>query len=103
GYTGSSNAIATAGSHQNTLGGGQDVYLVKFNASGVRQWATYYGGGSGESNPAVTSDVSNNVYLMGRSYSTSGIATSGSHQTVNGGGNVFLVKFNAGGIRQWAT
>ena len=36
--------------------------------------------------------------------STSGIATTGAHQTTYGGGyDAFLVKFNSSGVRQWGT
>ena len=55
GRTNSASGIASTGSHQATLGGGGTVFidsahyggdgfLAKFNASGTRQWATYYGG-----------------------------------------------------------
>jgi hypothetical protein len=47
GITRSSNRIASNG-HQNTYGGGNDAFLVKFNSAGVRQWATYYGGSDGD-------------------------------------------------------
>ena len=36
--------------------------------------------------------------------STSGIATTGAHQTTYGGDyDAFLVKFNSSGVRQWGT
>lgn len=100
--------IATAGSHQQNFGGGSlDAYLVKFNSSGVRQWGTYYGGYYYDYGYSCATDASGNVYLAGNTngYSSTLIATPGSHQPNFVGGSVdaFLVKFNSSGIRQWGT
>ncbi len=46
GTTRSNAAISTAGVHQTTYSGFFDAFLVGFNSSGSRQWATYYGGSS---------------------------------------------------------
>ncbi|HEX4957296.1 MAG TPA: T9SS type A sorting domain-containing protein [Lacibacter sp.] len=103
----SSSSIATTGAHQTNLGGTVDALLVKFNSSGVRQWATYYGGSNDEEGHAVAVDASGFVILAGYTYSTNGIATSGAHQTNLGGGagdeDGFIVKFNSNGVRQWGT
>lgn len=104
GETNSTNGIASGG-HQNTYGGStSDAYLAKFNGSGVLQWATYYGGSGTDRGGHVMVDGSDNVYLMGGTGSSSGIA-SGGHQNTYGGGtwDGFLVKFNSSGVRQWAT
>ena len=99
--------IATSGSHQSTIGGSYDAFLVKFNSAGVRQWATFYGASGNEFEPEVAVDPAGNVYMA--SYTDAGtttvIATAGSHQSSSGGGvnDAFLVKFDANGIRQWAT
>ena len=106
GYTRSTSGIATTGAHQTTFGGGlEDAFLVKFNSSGVRQWGTYYGGTSNEIGYSCATDASGNIYLSGYTRSTSGIATTGAHQTTYGGGlnDAFLVKFNSSGVRQWGT
>jgi len=105
GFTSSTGGIATAGGHSTTNGGSRDAFLVKFNASGVRQWATYYGGDRTDEAWSCATDASGNVYLAGRTLSTNNIASSSnSHQPTNGGGDdAFLVKFNASGVRQWAT
>jgi len=105
--------VATLGSHQSTFGGGgaDDGYLAKFNSSGVRQWATYYGGARGETFQCGAADVSGNLYLSGITTSSAvgtAVATAGSHQSTFGGGapsasDAFLVKFNNNGVRQWAT
>ncbi|MBL7954391.1 MAG: SBBP repeat-containing protein [Flavobacteriales bacterium] len=104
GYTSSTTGISTAGSHQAALGGSDDAFLVKFNAAGVRQWGTYYGGTGADVGYSVTTDAAGNVYLAGTTESAGGIATAGAHQAANGGlGDNFLVKFNAAGVRQWGT
>ncbi|RYZ24821.1 MAG: hypothetical protein EOP49_45470, partial [Sphingobacteriales bacterium] len=64
GETSSGTGIASAG-HQNTYGGGtDDVFLVKFDTSGARMWATYYGGSGFDANPScAVSSTGNEVYL----------------------------------------
>jgi len=102
GVTASTSAIADNG-HQLSLAGGQDAMLVKFNSSGERLWATYYGGAGTEEGAYCTVDASGNVYLAGTSFSTEGIASDG-HQQANGGGqDAFLIKFDPNGRRLWGT
>ncbi len=104
GQTNSTTAIATNGSHQTVLGGNYDCFLVKFNSGGVRQWGTYYGGSDRDAGLGITCDANSNVYVTGVSASTTGMATSGSQQTVLGGNDdCFVVKFNSAGVRQWGT
>lgn len=100
--------LATTGSHQTTYSGGnQDAFLAKFNSSGTRLWATYYGGNGYDMGFACTADATGNVYLAGETSTSTGtvIATPGSQQSAFGGGNsdAFLVKFNTNGLRQWGT
>lgn len=82
---GSSNSSAGIGSggHQNSYNGNYDAFLVKFDASGVRQWGTYYGGTNGENGNACAVDGSGNVYLAGQTNSSGSIASSG-HQSTFG-------------------
>lgn len=98
-------AIATSGSHQSTNAGSFNAFLAKFNSSGVRQWATYYGGSSSEFGFASCTDLSNNVYLYGLATSSNvTMVSSGCHQSSKAGfQDAFLVKFNSSGVRQWAT
>ncbi len=104
GFTEGSTTLASAGSHQTSFGGNSDEFIVKFNSSGARQWATYYGGTGEELEPKVTTDVSGNVYLTGRTQSNSAMATAGSHQSFNNGDDdVFVAKFNSSGVRQWGS
>jgi hypothetical protein len=96
------SAVASGG-FQNTNGGSSDAFLVKFNASGLRQWATYYGGGAAEKGSFCIADPAGNVFLAGTTYSAGGIASGGVQNTFGGLNDAFLVKFNASGIRQWGT
>ena len=105
GYTYSSSGIATSGAHQANYGGGSyDAFLVKFDGQGNRLWGTYYGGSSLDYAYALSTDAQGLVYMSGLTYSSSGIATTGSHQANYGGGtDAFLVKFDGQGNRLWAT
>jgi uncharacterized protein YjdB len=106
GQTQSSSAISTSGAYQTTFGaGGSDAFLAKFNSAGVRLWGTYYGAGGNEFGSGAATDAAGNVYITGFTGSTTGIATTGAHQSVHGGGiyDAYVVKFNTGGERQWGT
>jgi gliding motility-associated-like protein len=102
GQTASTNNIALGG-HQNTIGGNDDAFLVKFNSAGVRQWATYYGGTTADRGNSCAVDSSGNVYLAGYTASINNIASGGHQNTFGGNNDAFLVKFNSAGVRQWAT
>lgn len=104
GYTEGSTILASAGGHQTVFAGTADLFLVKFNSTGARQWATYYGGTGEDLFPDVATDPSGNVYLAAQTQSATAISTAGAHQTVyNGDDDVFLAKFNTAGVRQWGT
>ncbi|MCD6063492.1 MAG: hypothetical protein K0R82_1403, partial [Flavipsychrobacter sp.] len=106
GWTSSASNMATAGAHQTTHAGSNtwDGYLAKFNASGVLQWGTYYGGTNADVIYDVDCDAFSNVYVSGYTYSNSGIASAGAFQTTIGGAyDGFIAKFNPAGVRQWGT
>lgn len=92
-------SIATPGAYQTayTTGGmgPTDAFLVQFNNSGVRQYATYYGGADFDSGLGCAIDNSGDFYGLGFSSSSLGIATAGAHQSLFvGGSDGFLVKFS---------
>jgi hypothetical protein len=94
--------MTTIGAHQSAYGGGySDGFLVKFDSNGLRQWGTYYGGPNEDIGYSCATDASGNVYMSGGTQSTSGIATSGAHQTTIN--DAFLVCFNSSGVRQSGT
>ncbi|MCX6154791.1 MAG: SBBP repeat-containing protein [Candidatus Kapabacteria bacterium] len=105
GTTNSSSSIATSGASQTFNAGGNDAFLVKFNSSGARQWATYMGGSSTDEGNGICTDAGGYVYITGLTSSSSNIATSGAHQTSFGGGSNdgYLVKYASSGALQWGT
>ena len=68
-------------------------------------WGTYFGGDSFESSYGVITDSLGNVFSIGSTSSTSGIATSGAYQTSKtvGQGDAYLTKFSNIGSRLWST
>lgn len=105
GYSESNSAIASSGGFKTTNSGGYDAYLAKFDSSGARQWATYFGGTAFDLAYSLAHDTSGNMYISGYTSSSSGIATKGAYQTSYGGGNndAFVAKFNTSGSLLWAT
>jgi gliding motility-associated-like protein len=102
GLTSASFNIASGG-HQNTIGGNRDAFIVKFNSSGTRLWASYYGGSDDDKGYGCSVDGSGNVYLVGWTESGSNIASGGHQDTIRGGRDAFIVKFSSSGTRLWAS
>jgi hypothetical protein len=89
--------------------------LLKFNLSGVCQWATYLNGSGTDTANAVGIDSAGDVYIAGGYIATATVTVqnvSGSGQapssytlplTATSSWNGFLIKYNASGVCQWAT
>lgn len=105
GWTSSTSAIATPGAYQTTIGGGgADALLAKFDSLGYLSWATYYGGSSQDYGYGLTTIGTGNVYMTGRTSSSTGIATSDAVQPSPGGGDdAYLANFSGAGSLLWAT
>lgn len=110
----STNFPVTAGAFQTISGGGNDAVLFKLNSSGVRQYATYFGGGGNESPaisrwgansaPAIASDINGNIFMTGFTESTNLPVTAGCFQAANAGGkDAYLVKWSNAGARLYST
>jgi len=101
------NNVTTPGSHQPvSVGMYNNAFLVKLNSSGVREWGTFYGGDSFTDGTSLCFDTSNNVYMAGKTESSTHIATPGTHQTQYGGGRStdgFITKFSPSGTQIWGT
>ncbi|MBK9454057.1 MAG: SBBP repeat-containing protein [Bacteroidetes bacterium] len=102
GSTSSTLAIAFGG-WQNTKGGANDEFLAKFNNEGTLLWATYMGGELDDFSRAVAVDGDNNVYIVGYTESTTGIAYNAFDSTWADNYDCTLTKYTADGILLWST
>ncbi|MGC9314344.1 MAG: hypothetical protein ACP5G4_01815 [bacterium] len=93
------NGTATFGSYNVTSAGGGDVFLAKYNTSGVCQWVRSAGGTGYDYGLQVDVDPSGNVYICGHFQNT---ATFGSYNvTSSGSSDMFVAKYNSSGTCQW--
>ncbi|MBI2268884.1 MAG: SBBP repeat-containing protein [Bacteroidetes bacterium] len=83
------------------------LFILKFTSSGVRSWATCYGGTSYNTGASITCDNSGNIYVTGRSPGFPVINNTSNpsiySQAPGGGMDAFILKFNSGGNLMWAT
>lgn len=105
GRTDGTSTIATNLANQSSYGGGaSDGFLAQFDSTGVRQWATYYGGSGDDSATSVNCDAGGNIYITGVTSSTNNIASPTTYQnTIGGGRDAFLAKFTYSGSMDWGT
>jgi hypothetical protein len=79
----------------NTTSGGTDMFLVKYNSSGTKQWTKQLGTSLDDYGGGVSTDSSGNIYVTG---STKGGLDG---NTSSGNDDFFLVKYNSSGTKQW--
>jgi hypothetical protein len=104
GITDSPDFPTSAGAHQTEIAGGSDGFLSKFDSNGNLIWSTFVGGENNDQILSITLTNQGEIIALGKTNSTTGIATGESHQTINGGGNdLFLMKFNSDGQQIWST
>ncbi|MBI2269231.1 MAG: SBBP repeat-containing protein [Bacteroidetes bacterium] len=94
---------------QSAGGGGNEAFIVKFDANGNRLWATLYGGNKWDQGNSIATDLNGNVIITGFTLGgTFPMAKTGVNivqQATFGGGfdDAFLVKFSPTGGLLWAT
>jgi hypothetical protein len=82
---------------------GSNVVLVKYDGSGVSQWAQTVAGNDQSAFSSVSAASDGSVYAAGYIYGTGtynfgNITVAGTHT----GSNIVLVKYNSNGVAQWA-
>jgi hypothetical protein len=101
-----------SGYYQGTIAGESDIFILKFSNSGIRRWATYYGGNDEDIGYSIAVDtIWGDVFVTGKTFSTNlptyNPGGGAYYQGTNGGGGnystAFILKFDNSGVRQWAT
>ncbi len=76
-----------------------DIFVAKYNSSGVLQWVQTAGGASSDHGNSIAVDASGNVYIMGDFWGM--VNFSGTSKTPTGNFNIFVAKYNSAGSLQW--
>ena len=78
----------------NTNSGGKDIFLVKYDSSGTKQWTKQLGTSSYEIGFGVSTDSSGNIYVTGNTLGNL------DGNTNSGDEDIFLVKYDSSGTKQ---
>ncbi|MCK5742651.1 MAG: hypothetical protein KAH48_10565, partial [Chlorobi bacterium] len=94
----SSSAITSANGMKTSLSGVSDAFFAIFDANGLRQYATYFGGEGNELTCGAAHGIDSSFYLAGRTGTktqTSEIISGTPHQSTHAGGNndAYVSKF----------
>lgn len=101
GFSSSTNFPTTAGALQTTLGGSDDAFVFKLNATATTKvYSTYFGGAGGAEHPmSISVNSAGQAYVAGYTTATGLPLTAGNFQAAFGGGgyDMFLFHLNATG------
>ena len=105
-FSGTADFDPGAGTANLTSAGGNDIFLAKYNASGIYEWAKRMGGTNvtGDRGNSIALDVSGNVLLTGNFSGTADFdpGDNTANLTSAGGNDIFLAKYDASGNYVWA-
>ena len=87
--------VTFGGLDWNTSAGANDLFVVKYNSSGTKQWTEQLGSASSDFANGVATDSSGNVYVVGVTYG----GLDGNSNEDNS--DLFVVKYNSSGTKQW--
>jgi len=79
----------------NTSAGYFDLFVVKYNSSGTKQWTKQLGTSYYDVARGVATDSSGNVYVTGDTYGGLDGNTSAGYY------DLFVVKYNSSGTKEW--
>ncbi len=89
------------------------AFVIKYNSSGLVQWATTIDGLNGNYGNNIALDSDNNIYVTGRYNSSANFPLKNASGTTQVNSNVmlpgtssqsgFIIKYNSSGLVQWAT
>ena len=85
--------------------GSYDIFVAKYDASGVLQWAKKAGGTSDEYGERIATDGSGNSLVTGFFHETTTFGAGEDNEIVltsAGSYDIFVAKYNASGVLQWA-
>jgi nitrogen regulatory protein PII-like uncharacterized protein len=104
------NAPGTTSTISLDSNGTEQVFVVKYNSSGIALWATRMSGSSVQTGKSIVTDTSDNIYVVGDSnsnpitiYNAGGGGTSLTLPNAGGSTQGFIVKYNSSGTSVWAT
>ena len=79
----------------NTNSGNYDIFLIKYNSSGIKQWTKQLGDSAANNGMGMTVDSFDNIYVTG-------FADRVLDGNINSGGEeIVLMKYNSFGTKQW--
>jgi uncharacterized protein (TIGR03437 family) len=97
GYTTSTNFPVTSSAYQQSLSGGNDVFLIKLSAAFDTQYSTYLGGAGDDYGTAVAVDSSGAAYVAGETTSADFPAVNAAQKQLKGTSDAFLAKLAGDG------
>ncbi len=78
-------SVSSQGAWQKALAGEYDAFAVKFNENNTRVWGTFYGGTASDYGNCLAADVSNNIFIGGKTSSPDGISSGNTLATATDG------------------
>ena len=98
-----STDLSTVSAAQAMNGGGTDAMVVKYNPAGTKILSTYLGGTGNDTAYGVHEDGSNNVYVVGETFSADFTTASADQSTYGGSGDAFLTSYDGSGNINYST